>query len=618
VIHRSFTQKFVVNLLSNTVLRCLPWNQARHQPGECDLIVAGSILWQSVRIKVDRSFMPFTLRLEKLVICSLFAVVPWNVGLALTGPESVAFSQSATTVDAYELVEIVATVAKPDVSSCFTDAFLSGTFQTSDGKKQWPVEGFCDSDNGGTLRIRFMPSSPGDYKYTVVYRQGQLEKRTSGTFRTTDGHRRGPIRIDPQFRWHFIWEGTGEHYFFNGTTAFWLMGWSDDRVINASIERLHRLKVNRIRVTIAGRTNTFYGEPVMVSEKFTVSLSPWPAENAEDFLHPGFDYSRFNVKFWRRFDDMLRFARERDMVISVVLDMNDARIHPVAGSEDERRFIHYAVNRFAAFSNITWDLGDDLDGYRDDQWTHDTGTLLKKWDPYHHLATSHPMGPKADGNLHQDRTSDWFDFTSFQEWSRDQHNLMLRQRKLQEQTGRIIPQTNEEYGYEDHLPMWSLPASESADTLRKTAWEIVMAGGYQTAGESARRGTNIWPDTGGGWINGRGDDTMTMFLGYGHMVDFFTNFAWWKTEPHDELVDGGNYCLAKPGEIYAVYLLGDQVELHAQTHKVTVRLESGSYKAVWFNALSGERIPLPPARGPAWTSPETPDQHDWALLLQRE
>ena len=132
---------------------------------------------------------------------------------------------------------------------------------------------------------------------------------------------------------------------------------------------------------------------------------------------------------------------------------------------------------------------------------------------------------------------------------------MLNQRKRQEQTGRIIPQTNEEYGYEDHYPLWSRGlGSESADTLRRTAWDIVMAGGYQTAGESARRGTNIWPDTGGGWMNGRGDDTMTMFSatrtwstslrasngGRPHRMT-----SWWTK---------GKYCLAQPGEIYAIYL----------------------------------------------------------------
>jgi len=66
-----------------------------------------------------------------------------------------------------------------------------------------------------------------------------------------------------------------------------------------------------------------------------------------------------------------------------------------------------------------------------------------------------------------------------------------------------------------------------------------MAGAYGTTGESARRGTNIWPDTGGGWINGRGDDTMVMLKGYERMVDFFSSFEWWKTEPHDELVNNG-------------------------------------------------------------------------------
>ena len=47
---------------------------------------------------------------------------------------------------------------------------------------------------------------------------------------------------------------------------------------------------------------------------------------------------------------------------------------------------------------------------------------------------------------------------------------------------------------------------------------------------------DVMPDSGGGWRNGRGDDTMTMLRGYAHMVDFFTMFEWWKTEPHDELV----------------------------------------------------------------------------------
>jgi hypothetical protein len=50
---------------------------------------------------------------------------------------------------------------------------------------------------------------------------------------------------------------------------------------------------------------------------------------------------------------------------------------------------------------------------------------------------------------------------------------------------------------------------------------------------------------------------------------------------------------------------------------VTVRLEPGTYEASWFSAFMGEKIPLPPVRGPVWTSPKTPGWLDWALLLER-
>jgi hypothetical protein len=450
-----------------------------------------------------------------------------------------------------------------------------------------------------------MPSAAGDYKYFVEYQQGGGSAMSTGTFHASDGHRRGTIRIDSEHPWHFIWEGTREHYFFNGTTAFWLMGWSDDMVIQSSVERLRQLKINRIRVTVAGRTDKFYGEPVMVGPNWTVFITAWPAREAADIFQPGFDYTRYYTPYWQKFERALRFARDRDMIISLVLDMNDSRVHPDAGSEDERRFFRYAVARFGAFSNITWDLGDDLDLYRSAAWMHQTGTLMKEWDPYHHLATSHPVN-----NAYQDRTSDWFDFTSFQDWSTKQHAFMLKERKIQEWLGRIIPQTNEEYGYEDHYPMWAQGlGSESADTLRRTAWDIVMAGGYQTTGETARRGTNVWPDKGGGWMNGRGDDTMTMLQGYAHLVDFFTSFEWWKTEPHDELVDHGNYCLAKPGDTYAVYLpKGGKVTIHLLPHR---------YEAAWFNAITGEWTALAPIEGSSWTSLEAPSANDWALLIRR-
>ena len=179
-------------------------------------------------------------------------------------------------------------------------------------------------------------------------------------------------------------------------------------------------------------------------------LRPWIAQAPESFDRPGIDYTRFNIPYWQKFERMLRFARDRDMIISVVQDISTHHAQPAADSDDERRYLRYAAARLAAFSNITYDLGDDLDSFRDEKWVHETGTLIETWDPYKHLATSHPVHRE-----HQDRASDWFGFTSIQDWSRKQHALMLEEREIQKKTGRIIPQTNEEYGYEDHYPHWA-------------------------------------------------------------------------------------------------------------------------------------------------------------------
>jgi hypothetical protein len=43
--------------------------------------------------------------------------------------------------------------------------------------------------------------------------------------------------------------------------------------------------------------------------------------------------------------------------------------------EDERRYLQYIVARLGAFSNLTWDLGDDLGSIHDEKWAHEIGML---------------------------------------------------------------------------------------------------------------------------------------------------------------------------------------------------------------------------------------------------
>jgi hypothetical protein len=520
-------------------------------------------------------------------------------------PSDITFSQSADTIDVYDFVEVTLKVEKPDAKNPFTDVRVEGQFQSST-TPTLVVDGFCDSQDGTIFRVRFMPSKPGEYSYSVIYKEQGFEKRYSGKFKARNANKRGLIRVDPQYPWHFIWEGTGEHYFWNGTTAYYLVGWNDDAVIRNAIDRLANLKTNRLRVLLYGRHVQSWGEPVQARDGlFTMLLSPWIAEKPDEPYSPNFNYSRFNIEHWRKYERLLTHARLKDMIITVIFDISSQiHVRPEALSEDEIRYFRYAVARLAAWSNITWDLGNEHNKYRKSpEWAEAIGPMVKRWDPYKHITSAHNVSY---------RKSTWSDMNLMQQWRRPLYKFMIRMRDEQEKAGRMIPLVLDEYGYEDHYPVWSdnYPNGQSADTNRRMAWEITMAGCYQTTGETARQGTGYHPNTGGGWINGRGDHTMVMLRGYAHMVDFFTSIEWWKMSPANDLINNQDaMCLAEKNRQYVVYMTkGGDVE---------VKLGDGLYKARWYNPREGYWINIGEVKGPVWKSPKTTDNGDWALLIER-
>jgi hypothetical protein len=453
-------------------------------------------------------------------------------------------------------VEITLSVKSPDAENPFVDAAVEGWF-AADGGPQAKVDGFCDSVDGSIYRIRFMPTDPGEYRYSVKYRQGSYECNYSGRFTAEDSGHRGLVRVDKDYPWHFVWEGTGEHYFWNGTTTYWLMGW-DDKTIRSNIDRLSRLKVNRLRVAINGRVKNgrAWYENVFPTDKFTFLLNPWVAKQPGSVDEPGFDVTRFNIGYWRKIERMLRYAREKDMVISIIFYVDGRRpgVDPFKeqmGGKDEQRYYRYGVARLAAFSNVMWDVTNEYRLFRNDEWAEKMGAFIEKCDPYDHLTSVHGHGD------FRFRTSPWADFAMYQRWDEaGGYRFMLENRRKQAETGRIIPQVNEEYGYEDHYPTWGgnrkAPA-RSADTRRRLAWGMYMAGCYQTTGERADTGTGWGPDTGGGWLNGRGDDSMIMLIGYGHIVDFFTSVRWWELNPDNSFFTAPSQTSVETGLTHVAY-----------------------------------------------------------------
>jgi hypothetical protein len=515
-------------------------------------------------------------------------------------------------MDCYDFVEVTVNVSNPPPGNPFTDAQVVGEF-SRDGGAAVKVDGFCDSDDGSVFRIRFMPAQPGKHRYFVTYRRGDNEEKHEGEFTARKGKRKGPVRVDRQHPFHFIWEGTGEYFFWNATTTYTLIGWRDDSIIRESIDRLVKLKVNRLRVAIIPprvRGGIQWYEPTVTNDAhFTFLVNAWPATRPDSVDDPGFDTSRFNLAHWQKYERLLRHARERDMIISVIFYV-DGRLpgvdpfrHELMGGADEQRYYRYAAARFAAFANVMWDVSNEYRLFRNDAWAEQMGAFLRECDPYDHLTSVHGH------ETFNFRKSPWADFAMYQRW--DEHGgykFMLNNRREQEKTGRLIPQVNEEYGYEDHYPgRWGegrkWPA-RAADNRRRLAWEMTMASCYQTTGERA----NV-PGY-GGWINGRGNDEMTMLKGYAMMREFFERIEWWKLEPRPDFIsEGSGLCLAEPGKRYVVYL--------PKGGSTAVKLTSGSYDGKWFNPRTGGFTRLPTANGGEWKSPMAPDGEDWVLLIEK-
>lgn len=550
-----------------------------------------------------------------VVLLLLLGCTP--LATCLAAAVAVKLKQSASTVSTFDFVELTLQVEKPDAANPFTDVAVTGEV-TPAGGSPVKVDGFCDAADGSVFRVRFMPRVAGKHTFAVTYRQGAFTNTQRGTFTAKAGKLAGPVRVDEAHPFHFVREGTGQHWFWNATTTYQLLAW-DDETIAASVERLAKLGVNRIRVALAGRTpdGKRWNEPLVLrTDKFAFKMEPWPAARPDNLTDPGYDVTRFNLELYRKADRLLRLCRERDIVVSLIfyVDGRDAGVDPFGkagmGGADEQRYYRYTIARLAPFANLMWDVANEYRLFRDDPWAEKMGAFVKECDPYDHITSVHGHGD------FRFRKSPWADFAMYQSW--DEHGsykFMLKNRRDQAATGRSMPQINEEYGYEDHYPFpWGekrLWPARIGDNRRRLAWEMCMAGCYQTTGERANDGTGAGPDTGGGWVNGRGNETMTMLIGYRHIMNFFTSFDWWKLEPRDDLAGENTLLLATPGQRYAAYLPNGGA--------ARFTLATGTYRAKWFNPRTGAWSKPFDVKQPghsSWTSPAAIDTGDWALLLE--
>lgn len=523
-------------------------------------------------------------------------------------------------VETFGLYEIVLKASAKGTDNPFTDVSVMGWFTHETGKTD-SIEGFCDDQGGSVFKVRYMPALTGNYLYRIKVSHANKRQEFKGSFRALASSLKGPLRVDKDHPWHFIREGTGEHFFWNSTTTYWIMGWENEQIIRTAIDRLASYDINRMRVAINARQDDgqrWYEPLVKESKEFTFKLTPWVAERPEDLDNPGFDVTRFNVAHWQKLDRLVDYARKKDIIVSLIfyVDGLDHGCDPFKkekmGNEDEQRYYRYAAARYSGYSNIMWDVTNEYHLFRSEEWVDKMGLLLKSSDPARHLISVHGHSEFPF------RKSPWVDVVLYQSWDECGGYEFIRScREKQAATGRILPQVNEEYGYEDHYPPWGcgypvnkVADARSADSRARLAWEMYMAGGYQTTGERANEGTGAGRDAGGGWINGRGNDSMTMLARYRIIKHIFEQVRYWEMDPHQELVNFGNLCLADPGSEYLVY---------SRVPNCRVVLPPGStYSVKMIDPVTGEETMLPDTKAEigSWQYLRSL-KGDWVFLIRR-
>jgi hypothetical protein len=242
----------------------------------------------------------------------------WLFSLATLFHASVGFQPSSDRVVAYEPFEVVANIHGIGVANPFREIRLRGEFQ-KDGDRAIEVDGFCDSTDGSRMVIRYLPKAAGTYTYRIELTIGEESFDSQGSFTVVDPPADHPladgmVQVDPEHPFHFLWSASGEHYYWNGATTYWMLGWQDESIIEQSIDRLARLKVNRIRVALCGRTTdgTRWDEPLVKNcDDFQFRVSPFVCARPESVEDPGYDVTRYDVAYWQKVDRLIRHAQKR-------------------------------------------------------------------------------------------------------------------------------------------------------------------------------------------------------------------------------------------------------------------------------------------------------------------
>ena len=428
---------------------------------------------------------------------------------------------SAPTVEQWGMEEI--TLQSPEhYDNSFRDVHLQASF-TSEGQTI-QVSGFYDGMQ--TWRIRFMPPKQGDWAFTTVSNDKSLNNQ-SGRFIATkpSENNHGPVQVAKTF--HFSY---ADHtpYFLLGTTLYnWIN--RDEELQTQTLQTLSKGPFTKVRFGLFPKWYEFNRvEPATYPYVETAPMK--------------FDLDRFNPDFFqkveKRLADLERLGIQADIILFHPYDHLGFATMDAAHDE---AYIQYVTARLSAYRNVWWTMANEYDlfdptmipGQRVKDWDK-LFQVLEDGDPYGHLRGIHNIANWYD------HSKPWITHVIIQDGTGHPARRLPAARSAYHK-----PTVVDEYGYEGNNGNdWgNLTGQEEVNRH----WEITMAGGYASHGETfVHPGGVLWWAAGGELV---GESPARLAF----LKSIMTAAPYQDLAPAPEAVQGGD-ALALKGQYYLVWM----------------------------------------------------------------
>lgn len=525
----------------------------------------------------------------------------------------------------------------------FLDYRLEVTFRKGD--RQLVVPGFYAADGdaaesgadaGDRWRVHFVPDQAGQWSWQASFRHGPkisiADSPESGEGASFDGAK-GTLTIEPantqapgflaQGRLQYV----GQRYLkFSETGKYFLKSGADSPENLLAYEGFdgtkptHRYGPHMLDArpddptwrggrgrNLLGAMNYLAAQGVNSVYFLTMNVKGdgkdvWPWTSDRDHVH--FDCSKLDQ--WEIFFSHLDRLGIALHVVTQEQE-NDQLLDEGELGEDRRLYYRELVARFAHHLSVVWNLGEENTNTTEQRMAF--GEHFHRLDPYNNPVVIHTFPSKINEVYEPLLGFKYLEGASLQTNKTRLNTKLWIERSAA--AGRQWFVCLDEIGPANTGVKPDADDYQHDDVRRDHLWPHFMLGG-----------------AGVEWLFGyafpHDDIHLEDFRSRGHMweltriaVDFFqTHLPFAEMQSADELVEGREACcLAKPGEVYCVYLpTGGPAEL---------RLPKGEFHVAWFNPRTGGRLhdgSIKEVQGGASRSlGEPPSQvdRDWVCLVRR-